>query len=71
MNPRTLLLLQNPTEQEELLKGSGVYSELASWKQREEHSEEGQLLLLRQDENGSETHLKMKVIDDLNIVSAV
>lgn len=63
MNPRTLLLLQNPTEQEELLKGSGVYSELegnqesvASWKQREEHSEEGQLLLLRQDENGSETH---------------
>jgi len=39
---------------------------VVSWKQREEPSKEGQLLLIGQDEDKSETHWKIKVIDDLN-----
>lgn len=34
VNPRTLPILHNPTEREELQKGSGVYSEIG-WKPRE------------------------------------
>lgn len=39
---------------------------MVSWKQREKPSKEGQLLPIGRDEDRSEAHWKIKVIDDLN-----